>query len=224
MVKSLYQISEGQDRPGLASPPSPPYWSSIPSSTSTVIRTQRDTRPQSGAPPRVVNIRRWFMTCIEGTPLMMTLERHRAPCNPNMDPNFIQNFWNFSFTREDAGDDGDGHAGSFDVEFGEALRSPFCRFVAMKHNSIGRGYRDIPGTAARKLEKRAVSQSSATMEWYRPLRSPREVTWLARRTISTKRARWRRWMRRQASPKKCCTTFIKGWDWPEGLTQPPCRF
>src|SRR5207245_9038186 len=72
-----------------------------------------------------------------------------------------------------------GAAGASTSKFGETLADIYLESVAMNHNSIGRGYETF-GNGTAETDSRAVSQSAATMEWYRPLPASREVTWSAR--------------------------------------------
>ena len=68
-------------------------------------------------------------------------------------------------------------------DFGEAFARLYLDSVAMNHNSIGRGYETF-GNGSAETEKRAVPPSAASMEWYRPLPAPSEVTWSARDNLN----------------------------------------
>ncbi len=110
--------------------------------------------------------------------------------------------------------------------FGEAFAHLYLDSVAMNHNSIGRGYETF-GNGSAETEKRAVSASSATMEWYRPLPAPREVTWSARDNLNYQETGALAALDDTASQSKemLHNFYKKGWDsWQKGLTQPPYAF
>src|ERR1700691_6241590 len=67
--------------------------------------------------------------------------------------------------------------------FGEAFAHLYLDSVAMNHNSIGRGYETF-GNGSAETEKRSISPSAASMQWYRPLPGGREARWSARDKIN----------------------------------------
>jgi hypothetical protein len=96
----------------------------------------------------------------------------------------------------------------------------------MNHNSIGRGYETF-GNGSAETEKRSVSASAATMEWYRPLPAPREVTWSARDNLNYQETGALAALDQTAGESKemLHNFYRKGWDsWQKGLTQPPYAF
>src|SRR5580698_1793673 len=96
----------------------------------------------------------------------------------------------------------------------------------MNHNSIGRGYETF-GNGSAETERRIVSPSSATMEWYRPLPAPREVTWSARDNLNYQETGALIALDETARQSKemLRNFYKKGWDsWQKGLTQPPYAF
>src|SRR3989442_7768958 len=53
----------------------------------------------------------------------------------------------------------------------------------MNHTAIGRGYETF-GNATAETVRRIIRDGSTTMEWYRPLPPPSEVTWSARDNVN----------------------------------------
>ena len=67
--------------------------------------------------------------------------------------------------------------------FGEAFAHLYLDSVAMNHNSIGRGYETF-GNGSAETEMRAISPGATSMEWYRPMPAPAQVTWSARDNLN----------------------------------------
>ncbi len=127
----------------------------------------------------------WHPTVVhdlhEGMPLMMTWNG-TGPYNPNIDPITYSEFLELSFHEVEAMT-AMGMPGVSTWNFGEAFAHLYLDSVAMNHNSIGRGYETF-GNGSAETERRSVSQSDTTMEWYRPVPAPREVTWSARDNLN----------------------------------------
>ena len=90
-----------------------------------------------------------------------------GPYNPNIDPITYSEFLALSFHEVEAMT-AMGMPGVSTWNFGEAFAHLYLDSVAMNHNSIGRGYETF-GNGSAETEKRAISPSATTMEWYRPL-------------------------------------------------------
>src|SRR5438309_2680589 len=96
----------------------------------------------------------------------------------------------------------------------------------MNHNSIGRGYETF-GNGSAETEKRAISPSATTMEWYRPMPAPREVKWSARDNLNYQETGALVALDDAAAHSKemLRNFYQKSWDsWQKGLTQPPYAF
>jgi hypothetical protein len=110
--------------------------------------------------------------------------------------------------------------------FGEGFAHLYLDSVAMNHNSIGRGYETF-GNGSTETEKRSISPSDTTMEWYRPMPAPREVTWSSRNNLNYQETAALAALDDAASRSKelLHNFYKKGWDsWQKGLTQPPYAF
>ncbi len=110
--------------------------------------------------------------------------------------------------------------------FGEAFAHLYLDSVAMNHNSIGRGYETF-GNGSAETEKRSISPSATTMEWYRPLPAGREVTWSARDNLNYQETGALAALDETAGESKemLRNFYKKSWDsWQKGLTQPPYAF
>jgi len=225
MVDWFYRYLKGKtDRASLPRQ-SPPYWSKY-----TFVDINRDTHQQTHETTKAVHrmFHEWHPTVVhdlhEGTPLMMTWNG-TGPYNPNIDPITYTEFLELSFHEVQAMT-AMGMPGVSTWNFGEAFAHLYLDSVAMNHNSIGRGYETF-GNGSAETEKRAVSQSSATMEWYRPLPAPREVTWSARDNLNYQETGALAALDETASQSKemLHNFYKKGWDsWQKGLTQPPYAF
>src|SRR5260370_26190027 len=116
----------------------------------------------------------------EGVPFLMTWNG-TGPYDPNIDPITYAEFLELSFHEVQALT-AMGMPGVATWNFGESFANLYLESVAMNHNSMGRGYETF-GNGSAETERRSVRQSHATMEWYRPLPAPLEVTWSARYTL-----------------------------------------
>jgi hypothetical protein len=160
----------------------------------------------------------------EGVPFMMTWNG-TGPYNPNIDPITYGEFLEMSF-HEVGAMTAMGMPGVSTWNFGEAFAHLYLDSVAMNHNSIGRGYETF-GNGSAETERRAVSQSAATMEWYRPLPAPREVSWSARDNLNYQETGALAALddSAQHSKEMLRNFYKKSWDsWQKGLTQPPYAF
>jgi hypothetical protein len=225
MVDWFYRYLKGKtDRASLPRQ-SPPYWSKY-----TFVDINRDTHQQTHETTRAVHrmFVDWHPTVVhdlhEGVPLMMTWNG-TGPYNPNIDPITYTEFLELSF-HEVQTMTAMGMPGVSTWNFGEAFAHLYLDSVAMNHNSIGRGFETF-GNGSAETEQRSVSQSSATMEWYRPLPAPRIVTWSARDNLNYQETGALAALDDTASQSKQMlhNFYKKGWDsWQKGLTQPPYAF
>ena len=225
MVDWFYRYLKGKTDRNTLPRQSPPYWSKY-----TFVDINRDTHQQTHETTKAVHrmFHEWHPTVVhdlhEGTPLMMTWNG-TGPYNPNIDPITYTEFLELSFHEVQALT-AMGMPGVSTWNFGEAFAHLYLDSVAMNHNSIGRGYETF-GNGSAETEKRAVSESSATMEWYRPLPAPREVTWSARDNLNYQETGALAALDETASQSKemLHNFYKKGWDsWQKGLTQPPYAF
>jgi len=148
-----------------------------------------------------------------------------GPYNPNIDPITYSEFLALSFHEVEAMT-AMGMPGVSTWNFGEAFAHLYLDSVAMNHNSIGRGYETF-GNGSAETEKRSVSPSAATMEWYRPLPAAREVIWSARDNLNYQETGALAALDQAASESKemLRNFYRKSWDsWQKGLTQPPYAF
>jgi hypothetical protein len=225
MVDWFYRYLKGKTDRNALPRQSPPYWSKY-----TIVDINRDTHQQTQETTKAVHrmFHEWHPTVVhdlhEGTPLMMTWNG-TGPYNPNIDPITYAEFLELSFHEVEAMT-AMGMPGVSTWNFGEAFAHLYLDSVAMNHNSIGRGYETF-GNGSAETEKRAVSASSATMEWYRPLPAPRAVTWSARDNLNYQETGALAALDDTASQSKemLHNFYKKGWDsWQKGLTQPPYAF
>jgi hypothetical protein len=225
MVDWFYRYLKGKTDRNTLPRQSPPYWSKY-----TFVDINRDTHQQTHETTKAVHrmFHEWHPTVVhdlhEGSPLMMTWNG-TGPYNPNIDPITYTEFLELSFHEVEAMT-AMGMPGVSTWNFGEAFAHLYLDSVAMNHNSIGRGYETF-GNGSAETEKRSVSQSSATMEWYRPLPAPREVTWSARDNLNYQETGALAALDESASHAKemLHNFYKKGWDsWQKGLTQPPYAF
>ena len=222
MVDWFYRYLKGKtDRTALPRQ-SPPYWSKY-----TFVDINRDTHQQTHETTKAVHrmFHEWHPTVVhdlhEGLPLMMTWNG-TGPYNPNIDPITYAEFLELSFHEVQALT-AMGMPGVSTWNFGEAFAHLYLDSVAMNHNSIGRGYETF-GNGSAETERRSVSQSDTTMEWYRPVPSPREVTWSARDNLNYQETGALAALDETArrSKEMVRNFYRKAWDsWQKGLTQPP---
>jgi Zinc carboxypeptidase len=225
MVDWFYRYLKGKTDRNTLPRQSPPYWSKY-----TFVDINRDTHQQTHQTTKAVHrmFHEWHPTVVhdlhEGSPLMMTWNG-TGPYNPNIDPITYSEFLELSFHEVEVMT-AMGMPGVSTWNFGEAFAHLYLDSVAMNHNSIGRGYETF-GNGSAETEKRSVSPGAATMEWYRPLPAPREVTWSARDNLNYQETGALAALDESASrAKEMLRNFYrKGWDsWQKGLTQPPYAF
>ncbi len=225
MVDWFYRYLKGKTDRNTLPRQSPPYWSKY-----TFVDINRDTHQQTHETTKAVHrmFHEWHPTVVhdlhEGVPLMMTWNG-TGPYNPNIDPITYAEFLELSF-HEVQVMTAMGMPGVSTWNFGEAFAHLYLDSVAMNHNSIGRGYETF-GNGSAETEKRAISPSSTTMEWYRPTPAPREVTWSARDNLNYQETGALAALDETASAAKemLHNFYKKGWDsWQKGLTQPPYAF
>jgi hypothetical protein len=225
MVDWFYRYLKGKtDRSSLPRQ-SPPYWSKY-----TFVDINRDTHQQTHETTKAVHrmFHEWHPTVVhdlhEGEPLMMTWNG-TGPYNPNIDPITYTEFLELSFHEVEAMTSL-GMPGVSTWNFGEAFAHLYLDSVAMNHNSIGRGYETF-GNGSAETEKRSISAGATSMEWYRPLPAPREVTWSARDNLNYQETGALIALDDAATHSKDMLRnfYRKSWDsWQKGLTQPPYAF
>ncbi len=225
MVDWFYRYLKGKTDRNTLPRQSPPYWSKY-----TFVDINRDTHQQTHETTKAVHrmFHEWHPTVVhdlhEGSPLMMTWNG-TGPYNPNIDPITYTEFLELSFHEVETMT-AMGMPGVSTWNFGEAFAHLYLDSVAMNHNSIGRGYETF-GNGSAETERRAVSQSAATMEWYRPLPASREVTWSARDNVNYQETGALAALDDTAlhSKEMLRNFYKKSWDsWQKGLTQPPYAF
>ncbi len=225
MVDWFYRYLKGKTDRNTLPRQSPPYWSKY-----TFVDINRDTHQQTHETTKAVHrmFHEWHPTVVhdlhEGSPLMMTWNG-TGPYNPNIDPITYTEFLELSFHEVETMT-AMGMPGVSTWNFGEAFAYLYLDSVAMNHNSIGRGYETF-GNGSAETERRAVSQSAATMEWYRPLPASREVTWSARDNLNYQETGALAALDDTAlhSKEMLRNFYKKSWDsWQKGLTQPPYAF
>lgn len=225
MVDWFYRYLKGKtDRSSLPRQ-SPPYWSKY-----TFVDINRDTHQQTHATTQAVHrmFHEWHPTVVhdlhEGLPLLMTWNG-TGPYNPNIDPITYSEFLELSL-HEVQTLTAMGMPGVSTWNFGEAFAHLYLDSVAMNHNSIGRGYETF-GNGSAETERRSVPYADTTMQWYRPLPAPRQVTWSARDNLNYQETAGLAALDDSASRSKemLRNFYKKGWDsWQKGLTQPPYAF
>ena len=225
MVDWFYRYLKGKTDRNTLPRQSPPYWSKY-----TFVDINRDTHQQTHETTKAVHrmFHEWHPTVVhdlhEGVPLMMTWNG-TGPYNPNIDPITYTEFLELSM-REVESMTAMGMPGVSTWNFGEAFAHLYLDSVAMNHNSIGRGYETF-GNGSAETEKRAISPGATTMEWYRPLPAPKEVTWSARDNLNYQETGALIALDDAAVHSKDMLRnfYKKSWDsWQKGLTQPPYAF
>jgi hypothetical protein len=225
MVDWFYRYLKGKTDRSTLPRQSPPYWSKY-----TFVDINRDTHQQTHETTKAVHkmFHEWHPTVVhdlhEGVPLMMTWNG-TGPYNPNIDPITYSEFLELSFHEVEAMT-AIGMPGVSTWNFGEAFAHLYLDSVAMNHNSIGRGYETF-GNGSAETEKRSISASSTSMEWYRPLPPPSEVTWSARDNLNYQETGALLVLDETARQSKemLRNFYKKSWDsWQKGLTQPPYAF
>lgn len=225
MVDWFYRYLKGKSDRNTLPRQSPPYWSKY-----TFVDINRDTHQQTHETTKAVHrmFYEWHPTVVhdlhEGSPLMMTWNG-TGPYNPNIDPITYAEFLELSFHEVETMT-AMGMPGVSTWNFGEAFAHLYLDSVAMNHNSVGRGYETF-GNGSAETEKRIVSASSTTMEWYRPMPAPREVTWSARDNLNYQETGALAALDESAqhSREMLRNFYQKSWDsWQKGLTQSPYAF
>ena len=225
MVEWFYRYLKGQTDYGALPRQSPPYWSKY-----AFVDINRDTHQQTHETTKAVHrmFHEWHPTVVhdlhEGFPFMMTWNG-TGPYNPNIDPITYSEFLELSF-HEVQVMTAMGMPGVSTWNFGEAFSHLYLDSVAMNHNSIGRGY-ETWGNGTAETIRRIIPQSDLSMEWYRPLPSPRDVTWSARDNVNyTETGSLAALDYAARNSKEMLRNFYKkGWDsWRKGLDEPPYAF
>jgi hypothetical protein len=225
MVDWFYRYLKGKTDRNTLPRQSPPYWSKY-----TFVDINRDTHQQTHETTKAVHrmFHEWHPTVVhdlhEGMPLMMTWNG-TGPYNPNIDPITYAEFLALSFHEVQAMT-AMGMPGVSTWNFGEAFAHLYLDSVAMNHNSIGRGYETF-GNGSAETEKRSVTPSATTMQWYRPLPAAREVLWSARDNLNYQETGALAALDAAAgeSQQMLRNFYKKSWDsWQKGLTQPPYAF
>ncbi|HSY92262.1 MAG TPA: M14 family zinc carboxypeptidase [Candidatus Binatus sp.] len=225
MVDWFYRYLKGKTDRNTLPRQSPPYWSKY-----TFVDINRDTHQQTHETTKAVHrmFHEWHPTVVhdlhEGMPLMMTWNG-TGPYNPNIDPLTYTEFLALSFHEVQTMTAMD-MPGVSTWNFGEAFAHLYLDSVAMNHNSIGRGYETF-GNGSAETEKRSVTTSATTMQWYRPLPAPREVLWSARDNLNYQETGALSALDETASESQQMLRnfYKKSWDsWQKGLTQPPYAF
>jgi hypothetical protein len=225
MVDWFYRYLKGKTDRATLPRQSPPYWSKY-----TFVDINRDTHQQTHETTKSVHrmFHEWHPTVVhdlhEGSPLMMTWNG-TGPYNPNIDPITYTEFLELSFHEVETMT-AMGMPGVSTWNFGEAFAHLYLDSVAMNHNSIGRGYETL-GNGSAETEKRSISPGATTMQWYRPMPAPSEVTWSARDNLNYQETGALMALDDAAGHSKemLRNFYQKSWDsWQKGLTQPPYAF
>ncbi|HEX2598916.1 MAG TPA: M14 family zinc carboxypeptidase, partial [Terriglobales bacterium] len=225
MVDWFYRYLKGKTDRATLPRQSPPYWSKY-----AFVDINRDTHQQTHETTKAVHrmFHEWHPTVVhdlhEGSPFLMTWNG-TGPYNPNIDPITYTEFLELSF-HEVESLTAMGMPGVSTWNFGEAFAHLYLDSVAMNHNSIGRGYETF-GNGSAETERRSVPPSDTTMEWYRPLPAPRQVTWSARDNLNYQETAALAALDDSAhrSKEMLHNFYKKAWDsWHKGLTQPPYAF
>jgi hypothetical protein len=225
MVDWFYRYLKGKTDRNTLPRQSPPYWSKY-----TFVDINRDTHQQTHETTKAVHrmFHEWHPTVVhdlhEGVPFMMTWNG-TGPYNPNIDPITYTEFLELSMHEVETMT-AMGMPGVSTWNFGEAFAHLYLDSVAMNHNSIGRGYETF-GNGSAETEKRAISPGATTMEWYRPLPPPHEVTWSARDNLNYQETGALIALDDAATHSKQMLRnfYRKSWDsWQKGLTQAPYAF
>jgi hypothetical protein len=225
VVDWFYRYLKGKTDEATLPRQSPPYWSKY-----AFVDINRDTHQQTHETTKAVHrmFHEWHPTVVhdlhEGVPMMMTWNG-TGPYNPNIDPITYTEFLEMSF-HEVQTMTAMGMPGVSTWNFGEAFAHLYLDSVAMNHNSIGRGYETWGNGTAETLH-RFVHPSETTMEWYRPVPPPREVTWSSRDNLNYQETGALAILDYSArNAKEMLRNFYqKGWDsWQKGLNEPPYAF
>src|ERR1700719_4274263 len=224
-VEWFYRFLKGKTDFAALPRQSPPYWSKY-----AFVDINRDAHQQTHETTKAVHrmFHEWHPTIVhdlhEAVPLLMSWNG-TGPYNPNIDPITYAEFLALSFHEVEAMT-AFGMPGVSTWNFGEAFAHLYLDSVAMNHNAIGRGYETF-GNGSAETEKRAVSASASSVEWYRPVPAPREVTWSARDNLNYQETGALAALDDTAgeAQQMLQNFYKKSWDsWQKGLTQPPYAF
>jgi hypothetical protein len=225
MVDWFYLYLKGKTDRATLPRQSPPYWSKY-----TFVDINRDTHQQTHETTKAVHrmFSEWHPIVVhdlhEGEPMLMTWNG-TGPYNPHIDPITYTEFLEMSFHEVETLT-AMGMPGVSTWNFGEAFAHLYLDSVAMNHNSIGRGY-ETWGNGTAETLRRTVPPSDTTMEWYRPLPPPKEVTWSARDNLNYQETAALAALDYSVrNAKEMLRNFYKkGWDsWQKGLHDPPFAF
>ena len=225
MVQWFYRYLKGKTDYGALPRQSPPYWS-----TYAFVDINRDTHQQTHETTKAVHrmFHEWHPTVVhdlhEAVPLLMTWNG-TGPYNPNIDPITYSEFLELSF-HEVQVMTAFGMPGVSTWNFGEAFSHLYLDSVAMNHNSIGRGY-ETYGNGTAETIRRPIPQADLSMEWYRPLPPPRDVSWSARDNVNyTETGSLAALDYAARNSKEMLRNFYKkGWNsWRKGIDEPPYAF
>ena len=225
MVEWFYRFLKGRTDYGALPRQSPPYWSKY-----AMVDINRDAHQQTHETTKAVHrmFFEWHPTIVhdlhEAIPLMVTWNG-TGPYNPHIDPITHAEFLELSL-HEVQTMTALGMPGVWTWNFGEAFGHHYLDSVAMNHNAIGRGYETF-GNATAETVRRTMRDGSTTMEWYRPLPPPSEVTWSARDNVNyteTGALSALDYMARNAK-EMLRNFYTKGLhSWRKGLEEPPYAF
>ena len=182
MVEWFYRYLKGKNDRAALPRQSPPYWSKY-----AFVDINRDAHQQTHEATRAVHrmFHEWHPTVVhdlhEAIPLMVTWNG-TGPYNPNVDPITHAEFLEMSL-HEVRAMTALGMPGVWTWNFGEAFGHHYLDSVAMNHNSIGRGYETF-GNATAETLRRTVGEDETSVQWYRPLPPPAELTWSARDNLN----------------------------------------
>jgi len=182
MVEWFYRYLKGKTDRAALPRQSPPYWSKY-----AMVDINRDAHQQTHEATKAVHrmFHEWHPTVVhdlhEAIPLMVTWNG-TGPYNPHIDPITHAEFLEMSL-NEVRTMTALGMPGVWTWNFGEAFGHHYLDSVAMNHNAIGRGY-ETYGNATAETLRRTIGEDDTSVQWYRPLPPPAEVTWSARDNVN----------------------------------------
>ena len=182
MVEWFYRYLKGKTDRAALPRQSPPYWSKY-----AMVDINRDAHQQTHEATKAVHrmFHEWHPTVVhdlhEAIPLMVTWNG-TGPYNPHIDPITHAEFLEMSL-HEVRTMTALGMPGVWTWNFGEAFGHHYLDSVAMNHNAIGRGY-ETYGNATAETLRRTIGEDDTSVQWYRPLPAPPEVTWSARDNVN----------------------------------------
>ena len=182
MVEWFYRYLKGKTDYATLPRQSPPYWSKY-----AMVDMNRDAHQQTHEATKAVHrmFHEWHPTVVhdlhEAIALLMTWNG-TGPYNPHIDPITHAEFLEMSL-NEVRTMTALGMPGVWTWNFGEAFGHHYLDSVAMNHNAIGRGY-ETYGNSTPETLRRIVDPDETSVQWYRPLPAPAEVTWSARDSVN----------------------------------------